>query len=207
MADVTVKILEPASDFRLMSVTEAKIALGIPDGDTASDEQLKWLIETQSSMISTLTNRVFAREKVQETWRDYGDRRIFLTHWPVKEEDIESVTTGGYDNINWELEEGSGKLSIFSAMISPVVVTYTGGFYLPDDAPYALKQACGLLVGKSKTDQVTAQLTGVRMISHKESRVMFHSNTASGGGDSGGVSAQTQAAVQAILGRFVRHWV
>jgi hypothetical protein len=212
MADVTVKILEPASDFRLMSLSEAKIALGMSSSDTSSDQQLNWLIETQSAVISTMTNRVFAREKVQETWRDTAADRMFLTHWPVKEEDILSVTTGGYDRTDWELEEASGKLSfytnsIYVGMMQPAVVTYFGGFMLPDDAPLALKQSCSLLVGNSKTETAAAALTGVRMISHKESRVMFHSNTASSGGGGEGTSAQTRETVRAMLSHYIRHWV
>ena len=40
-----------------------------------------------------------------ETWRDLGSRRVYLTHWPVKEADIESVTTNGTDRLDYELEE------------------------------------------------------------------------------------------------------
>jgi hypothetical protein len=208
MADVTVKILIPAEDFRLMSLTECKIALGIPESDVANDEQLDWLIEVNSQTISTLANRVFAKEKVQETWRCHGSRRVYLTHWPVKEADIESVTCDGVANVDFELEEPSGKLSIFSNHVAPVVVIYTGGFDLPDDAPMALKQCCSLLVGASKTEQAAAQLTGVRMIAHKESRVMFHSDTgSSGGGGGSSSSAGMRETVKALLGHYIRHWV
>jgi hypothetical protein len=156
-----------------------------------------------------MANRVFARQKVQETWRDQGTRRCYLTHWPVKEADIESVNTAGDANLDWELEEGSGKLSIFSNHNEPVVVTYTGGFDLPQEAPYALKHCCSLLVGASKSEQASAALTGVRMISHKESRVMFH-NPSSGGSSSGGgssVSSQAKETVANLLGHYTRLWV
>lgn len=207
MVDVTVKILEPANDFGLMSVQEAKLALGIPSGDTSSDQQISWLIETQSSVISVMCNRVFAKERVQETWRENASRRIYLTHWPVKEADIESVTSGGYYLFDYELEEQSGKLSVFSNAVGPVVVTYVGGYSLPDEAPLALKQCCSLLVTTTKTEQAAAQLTGIRMISHKESRVMFHSGTGSQAGGNGGASTQTKETVQALLYHFVRHWI
>jgi hypothetical protein len=216
MVDVTVKILEPADDFKLMSLEEAKAALGVVSTDTTQDETLTFLLEVNSSTISALCNRVFAREKVEETWLDEDEpgwaltnRRLYLTHWPVLEDDIESVTANGVDNLDWKLDEGAGKLSIFTGRSAPVVVTYTGGYDLPYEAPFALKQCCSLMVATSKGQQQAAQLTGVRMISHKESRVMFHSPNAGGsssGGSSGGTNAQQQA-VQAILNRFARQWI
>jgi hypothetical protein len=207
MADVTVKILTPADSFALMSLDELKIALGMPSGPGATDEQLQWLIDTNSSVISTMTNRVFAKEKVKETWRCLGSRRVYLTHWPVKEDDIESVTTNGTDRLDYELEEGSGKLSIFTDRQEPIIVTYTGGYLLPDEAPDALKQACTLMVSTSKAEQAAAALTGVKMIAHKESRVMFHTPT-SGGSTSGSSSNSGNAeTIAALLYHYVRHWI
>jgi hypothetical protein len=209
MADVTVKILEPATNTDLISLDELKVALGLPAGDTSGDPQLEWLIDVGSSTVSTLCNRVFAKEKVQETWRCLGSRRVYLTHWPVKEEDIESVTTNGVDRIDYELEEGSGKLSIFTARNEPIIVTYTGGFVCPDEVPDALKQACALIVSTSKAEQAAAALTGVRMIAHKESRVMFHSPTSGGssGGSSNAGNSNTRDTVKALLFHYTRFWV
>jgi hypothetical protein len=208
MADVTVKILEPATNFDLISLEELKIALGMPASDISSDPQLEFLIDVNSSAISVLCNRVFAKEKVKETWRCLGSRRVYLTHWPVKEADIESVTTNGVDRLDYELEEGSGKLSIFTERTEPIVVIYTGGFLLPDEAPDALKQACALMASTSKSEQAAAALTGVRMIAHKESRVMFHSDTgSSGGGSGGGGATNTRETVKALLGHYIRHWI
>jgi hypothetical protein len=207
MADVTVKIVTPATSFALMSLDELKVALGLPTGVGATDPQLQWLIDTNSSVISTLCNRVFAKEVVKETWRCLGSRRVYLTHWPVKEGDIDSVTTNGTDRIDYELEEGSGKLSLFTDRQEPIIVNYTGGYLCPDEVPDALKQACALLVNTSKSEQAAAALTGVRMISHKESRVMFHTPT--GGGSDGGSSSgsTTSKAVESLLYHYVRHWI
>jgi hypothetical protein len=161
-----------------------------------------------SSTISTLCNRVFAEEEVRETWRCLGSRRVYLTHWPVSEADIQSVTTNGSERIDYELEEGSGKLSIFTDRDEPIVVTYTGGFDLPEEAPDALKQACALMVATSKAEAAAAALTGVRMIAHKESRVMFHTPTSGsgGGGGNGGPSVSSKT-VEGLLGHYIRHWV
>jgi hypothetical protein len=208
MADVTVKILEPASETDLISLDELKIALGLPTGTGSTDPQLEWLIDVGSSTISTLCNRVFAREKVRETWRCLGSRRVYLTHWPVKEADIESVTTNGADRLDYELEEGSGKLSIFTDRQEPIVVTYTGGYVCPDEVPDALKQACALIVSTSKAEQAAAALTGVKMIAHKEARVMFHTPTSgSSTGGSGGSSSNAAKTVEGLLGHYIRHWI
>jgi len=208
MADVTVKILTPAESFDLISLDELKIALGMPTGETTSDPQLEFLIDVNSDTIATLCNRVFAKERVRETWRCLGSRRVYLTHWPVKEEDIESVTTNGNDRIDYELEEGSGKLSIFTNRQEPIVVTYTGGFALPDEAPDALKQACALMVSTSKAEQAAAALTGIKMIAHKESRVMFQSTSSGGSSGGGGASASaTRDTIQALLYHYMRFWI
>ena len=84
-------------------------------------------------------------------------------------------------------------------------MTYTGGFDLPTGAPEALKQATALMAGISKSEQTAAALTGVRMIAHKESRVMFHPPTAAASANSGGGSMSDT--VTALLGHYVRHWI
>ena len=210
MADVTQIILTPAASHALISLDELKIATGMSAQDTASDEQLQWLIDTQSAVIARLCNRIFAKETLIERWRDLGDRRIYLTHWPVKQSDIARVTTNGADRLNdWELDEREGKLSIFTSRSEPIEVEYTGGYLLPDEAPLPLKQAVSLLVSTSKSEQAAASLTGVRMISHKESRVMFHSPTSGGssGGSGNGTSSQAKDTVVALLSHYVKHWI
>jgi len=206
MADVTQKILVPATSHALISLDELKTALG---GESGNDEQMQWLIDTQSAVIARMCNRIFAKETLIETWRELGDRRLYLTHWPVKEADIASVTTNGSDRLNdWELDEREGKLSIFTGRTEPIRIEYTGGYELPDEAPLPLKQAVALMVNTSKSEAAAASLSGVRMISHKESRVMFHSPTS--GGSSGGSStttSQAQDTVKALLGHYVKHWI
>ena len=213
MADVTVQVLEPATSFALLTLDEAKLMLGIASGDTANDANLQFQIDVNSAVIAAkLGNRVLARQTVREYWREIQHGRIFLTHWPVSIDDLESVESPeGYflDPDQYQLEETSGKLSLLFGDIvpsQPVVVQYTGGAYLPDQAPAALKQAVGLLVGLTKAEQQAVALTGIRMISHKSSRVMFHSAT--GGQQQGGGSAvSTRAAVNSLLSHFTRHWV
>jgi hypothetical protein len=178
MADVTIKILTPATDFDLVTLAELKVALGITDA--SQDAMLEDQIDRYSDVVAELCNRVFAREQVRETWRCFGSdcpgTRLFLSHWPVAEDDIEQVEApiGTVWANGYELEERSGKLTLFGNTATEVRVTYTGGFNLPEEAPEALKQACGLLISKSRTEQQQAAVSGIRQISHKQARVVFH---------------------------------
>jgi len=207
MADVTQKILVEADSHSLVSLDEYKIATGQPAGVAATDAQMTWLIDAQSHVIARMCNRIFAKETLAESWRELGDRRLYLTHWPVKETDIVSVSTNGTDRIDWELDEREGKLSIFTSRAEPISIEYTGGYDLPEEAPLPLKHAAILLVNTSKAEAASAALTGVRMISHKESRVMFHSPTSGGSGSSGPSATQTQTTVAALLNRYIKQWI
>ena len=209
MADVTVKIITPATSFAFMTLDELKVALGAPSGTTTTDEQWQWMIEVNSATIAEMCNRVFAKEEVQESWREIVNNRVHLTHWPVKEADIVSVTSHGDDQIDWELEETTGKLQFFNQS-EPITVHYTGGFELPDEAPMPLKQATVLMAANWKAQLAMVQVTGVRMISHKESRVMFHSPTSggsSGGSGGAGSGGGVPPAVESILSQYTRFWV
>jgi len=209
MADVTQIILTPAVSHALISLDDFKVATGMPAGPATTDEQMQWLIDTQSAVVARMCNRIFAKETLIERWRDLSSRRLYLTHWPVKQSDIVRVSTNGYDRLNdWELDEREGKLSIFTNRAEPIEVEYTGGYDLPDEAPLPLQQAVALLVNTSKAEQASASLTGVRMISHKESRVMFHSPSSGGSSSSSGPStSQTQSTVAALLGHYIKLWV
>src|SRR4029078_8778820 len=97
--------------------------------------------------------------------------------YPVKATDIQSVTTGGNDRIDYELEEASGKLQVSPDLREPRVVRYTGGFNLPDEAPLPLKQALTLLSANWKAQLAMVQVTGVRMSAHKGARAVVASPT------------------------------
>ena len=207
MADVTVNILTPATEFALMTIDELKIALGISSSTPTTDAQWEWLIDVNSATISELCNRVFAKEKVEETWREVENRqRVFLSHYPVDPDDIESIATNSGVRLDYELEETSGKLQIFTNWAEPVVITYTGGFDLPDDAPMPLKQALTLMAANWKAQLAMIQVTGVRMIAHKEARVMFHTPTNVAPG-AGGLHPGIPPAVDSLLLQYTRFWV
>jgi hypothetical protein len=208
--DSIINIITPATTFDLMSLEEMKEALKIPDTDTSQDAQLQNQITVMSDVIATECNRCFAKEEVQETWRDLDSRRVYLSHWPTKAADITAVECPRgtpYDPSQWELEVASGKLSLFAGQDEPISVTYTGGYLLPDDAPPALKAACEIMIRNYRL-WIARQLTsGIRSLSHKEARVMFFDPNVllkQTGGTPFGAAAQ---AVKDLLYHYMRIWV
>ncbi|UPK03109.1 hypothetical protein [Bradyrhizobium sp. 170] len=213
MADIWVKVLEPADSYALLTLEEAKTILGISAGDTSEDDQIKMWIDQYSDVVATMCNRVFAKEKVQETWRGdlmpFDSPRLFLTHYPVADDDIESVESPRGSIINaaaYEIENGSGKLRIEGAWSEPITVIYTGGYALPDGAPDTLKAATGLLIQGARSEMTTTAVSGIKSISHRESRVQFMEG---GGQSSGGGGALSKAAdtVNALLYKYMRFHV
>lgn len=213
MADIWVKVLVPAESYDLLTLDEAKTILGISATDTSEDNQIKMWIAHYSDVVATMCNRVFAKETVEETWR--GDTmpfdcpRLFLTHYPVADEDIESVESprgSSVDPAAWEVENRSGKMRIDGAWAEPVTVVYTGGYDLPDEAPPALKQATGLLIQGAREQMTQAAVSGIKSITHRESRVQFMDpNTALNKG--GGALAQAADTVDALLYKYMRFYV
>lgn len=221
MADVTVKVIVEATSFDFLTLDECKTYLGINKLDTSQDETLQMMISVNSAIIAELCNRTFARETVVETWREVFDGRVFLTHWPVKEEDITAVVPAGYPYTTdqYELEEASGKVSNVhvSGVLGfydpesahwdqSVIVAYTGGFVLPDEAPLPLKHATAMMVREDRIRNVTSQVAGIRQISHKEARVSFFDPNALLV-KTAGMPSQAQSAVGALLSHYTRHWV
>jgi hypothetical protein len=229
MADVIVKILQAADSINLMTPDQARMYMQLTAGEaTASDEFLNELIVTNSDYIARRCNRVFARERVRETWRCLGEpcdcadaassRRMFLSHFPVKEEDIESVEIPrGFAVARdcWELDEQAGRISVYCGTSEPIVITYTGGYELPEDAPPSLRRAIQLLVSTSRSaaakEASSISALGVRMIAHKSARIMFNppsiTESTSTTGRGGEPMSPAMAAVDSILSSFTRYWI
>ena len=188
MADRIIEILTPAKSTTLLTLDEAKLMMGLALTDPSEDQQIAFWSDVNSETVARMCNRTFAREEVREEWRELnGGWRIFPSHWPIKQADIISVEspagtvldpiTGGY-----ELEERSGKIELFgtdgasggAAWAEPVVVHYWGGYNLPNEAPLPLKRAVSMLNLQSKLLSSLGTIAGLRALSHKEARVMFH---------------------------------
>lgn len=217
MADISIKVLQPANSYDLASLDEIKALIGISSTDTSEDDLLQMWITTYSDIIATTCRRVFAKETVLETWRDdtepfdTDNGRVFLTHYPVADGDIQSVT--GPDGVDlsgtYELENASGKLQFFNTSWSePIRITYTGGYELPDEAPPALKQALALLVQSARVWQSRSMTAGVRSISHRESRVQFFDvNQALQKMGGPGPLGMAAGMVEPLLSAYMRYYV
>jgi hypothetical protein len=220
-APPTVNVIEPADSYALISLPALKVMLGIAADDVSDDAQLKMIIDQNSAVMANLCERIFAREKVEETW--YGvdvnpnsSRRLYLTHAPVRSADIISVESPPgtiIDPASYKLDERTGKLIIYSTGTDDIVITYTGGFVLPSEAPLDLQQCAGLLVRQFRTEAAQAGTvgSGIRMIAHKDSRVMYHSpkdmSASSSASASGSVTASaTDRALKDLLQRYKRMW-
>jgi hypothetical protein len=211
MTDVIVKVLEPADNRNFLTLEEARLMLGLPGGDPAADKALEQQIEIASATIAELCNREFARQKVRETWYELNDRRLFLTRFPVAEADVESITVGGATPIeddDYDLEEKSGTIRPFASFVAPIRVTYTGGYDLPDDAPPPLKQATILLVTQQRSQATRESIEGIRMIAHKDSRVLFFdpSQQAKSAPAAGALGSGIKQ-VDDLLMHYVRHYI
>jgi hypothetical protein len=215
MADIYVKVLTPATSTDLVALDTLKINLGLPTGPGASDPQLEQAISMNSATIAVECKRVFARERVEETWYWNGceclqNPRILLTHAPVALSDIESVTTGGalVDPTDYELEEETGRLRyLLGGWLDPTVITYTGGYVLPDESPLPLQQAAIIL---SRGAYYAAQVAGVaaggiKQISHKHARVTYFDPIQQAMMAAGG--PMMQQAVKSLITNYTRYTV
>lgn len=210
---ITMQVLDPAPDHDLVSLYDAKLALNLPMTDTSRDQQLALFIRWASGEIEAQCNRIFAKERVSETFREIMpnvNKRIFLTHYPVEQKDIESVTFDGGTELEYDLDSRSGTLyAVNGAWTEPVTVVYTGGYEVPEKSPLAVQQACLLIARETYIMAIRGLATsGVRMIAHKESRIMYYDPNAALGGAGGGtlglVGSATKRAVLDLLRHFMR---
>lgn len=217
--EVTTDIITPADSYDLISLADCKTLLGISSSDTTSDAQLAMLIEMNSWDIAVQCNRVFAKETLQEYWEcnqpqccPDGAARIWLSHFPVESIDsVESPPGTVLDPSSYRLDYGSGELKVY-AWSGDIVIVYTGGYNLPEESPPPLKKITGLMVRTFKTDAAAAATSGsgIRMLAHRESRIMYFppKDMVAGGAatTTAAPSAQTQA-VKNVLAAYTRYFI
>jgi hypothetical protein len=217
MADRDIDVITKADPTDLLTLDEAKLWLGIPLTDLSQDEMLTSMISIFSEELAEKLNRhptvTIGQEEVIETWRETMNGRLFLSHWPVKKEDVISVTAGDTATLlagEYKLEEASGKLSNIRnggpeavPWSHPVTVHYKGGYALPDECPKPLKHAVVMLIREEKIRMMQAHTAGIRQISHKEARVSFFDPNALLL-RAVGMKSPTMQAVENILSHYMR---
>lgn len=205
----SVSIITPAQDVSLMTLYEAKVALSPATlaGTTASDEMIEMLIEWASSEIAAYCNRTFAQETLVETFFELGSNRLPLSHYPVKQ--INSVTENGtvLTADDYDLDAQTGILTKDTEWSLPTVVDYRGGYDLPFESPLALRQAALLMTREAYYAAARGDAT-IRMVSHKETRVIYFDPNAKLGAAGGtSVGSPTRRAVNDLLDHFRRFYV
>jgi hypothetical protein len=210
----TVVVVTPAVSIDLITLDELKRALNLTD--TAQDAMLTDLITRVSAEVAAYcNNRVFGFETVVETFTELSaeTRRLFLARYPIPQGStgITSISNGStvltYPN-GMLLDSLWGKLTLASGgFIEQTVISYSGGYNLPDEAPPALKQAAVMLSREAYYSTLRGDAS-VRMIAHKESRIIYFDPNVlakSGGGGSHGTPAQRAATD--LLTHFTRYEV
>jgi hypothetical protein len=219
--------IAPASPYDLVTLDEMKIKLLIPPTNTTFDALLQELITNISETIAKMCNRIFAYEKVEETYYQLEDscytQRLYLSRWPVVLADITSFTQDGNDISSWiasggpippgtstgacVLEEVTGTIYMPSGLgpwNGVIDVVYSGGYALPDGAPGSLKFAVEALIRESYMSWIrNPSLFGVRQIAHKESRIGYYGPNMF---PTIGLPA-TWTVVQMLVNKYIRHWV
>jgi hypothetical protein len=212
-------VLTAAPTQDLVSLTDMKQKLFIPDADTSKDFLLQEIITNTSETIAKLCNRVFGYESVDETFYQLEDgcsRRLYLSRWPVVKSDIETFTQDGSDLLalwgppgvgEWVLEQETGTLyrpPPLGPWLGVIDVNYSGGYVLPDAAPGSLKFAVEALIREGYTAWLRSPASfGVRQISHKEARIGYYAPNMF---PTTGVPSTWQS-VTSILNKYIRHWV
>lgn len=202
----------PAQYISLVSLAEAKLGLNLAKStDKTLDAQIQMLVEWSSDEIAAMCNRVFAKEKVTETFDvAESNARIFLSRWPVIADDLESVTEDGIAltiDVDFLLDTVNGVLTrVGGVWASSVIAVYSGGYVLPDGSPRALRQATLLMTREAYNAAIRGDST-IRMVAHKESRVMYFDPNAKGAAGASVSGSPSRRAIGDLLKHYMRFWV
>lgn len=197
----------------LIGLDDAKIELGITG--TTEDAAISARIIRASKIIAEECGRRFALADAEETFvferleRARPRQALPLSLYPIVE--IISVDIDGLplEDTEYEFEANSGLIwMVDGCWHGRVVVTYSGGYDLPDEAPGALQQACIELVRQYRSsgttfNGVSVQGSGIREIDHGDTRVVFDIGSTSMTTSSSSRSA-LPALVLDLLGPFKR---
>lgn len=165
------RIVTPAGSMALMTLDEAKAALGIPAGDTSQDAALTMQMEATSVAVNNYCNRIFVVQTYQDTFRYvtnwlYGGQALRTRQFPIAVDDggvpLVSVIEEGaeLDGSLWEVypEEGALYRRLDSGLVgswlgNSIIVDYTAGYDpIPADVRSAALEWLGARWGGTGRD-------------------------------------------------------
>jgi hypothetical protein len=185
-----VQIGDTASTYDLTTVEAANTFLGLTSSPDA-DAQLQAEITAASRIIATQCDRVFAMETVAQTFVMRSGETItalVLDRVPIAQisevndcgqilspDDYEIDTTKG---ILWRTQWPQWGFGVGSWWGNRrIVVTYSGGYELPDEAPPDLALACQILIKEQRFARVRGDPT-IRSVRHENLDVFYQQGTA-----------------------------
>jgi hypothetical protein len=204
-----------ATSIDLLTLDELKRALNLTGN--LQDEMLADMITRISAEVAAYcNNRVFGFETVVETFTEIPPdvRRLFLARYPIPADatGITAITINGTVQTypgTMLLDSLWGKLTLPNGggFVEQTVIEFSGGYNLPDGAPPALKQAAVILMREAYYSTIRGDAS-VRMIAHKESRIIyFDPNVLAKTGMGGSHGTPAQRAVADLLTHFTRYEV
>lgn len=184
----------------LISLEDLKLALGIAETDTSEDAALAAAITFQSRIIAEYCDRIFGLVEVMETFRfDRNEvllARQALTLWQYPVVEIMEVSAAGATGDGYEFDPPSGRLwSVDGCWSGELIVTYTGGYDLPENAPARLQRAVIDAVNAGRIAAASGASTrdpAIREVQHGDTRVSYFTQSlASGSSSSSGYLSDT----------------
>lgn len=209
----------------LCNLSDLKTLLGISQDDTSQDDKLTLMIKSASAKIEGYIGYSLARADYVDELHSVNDRQLIqLNHFPLQS--VSSVTANGVEITDYKilpeyarwgrLYRGNGwSGGVYTrgfthdvvAGMWEIIVSYTAGYYLPNDEnyeegaedslPYELVVLCMDLV---KLAYNFEQLGATGLKSHSEGHI-----TDSYGDDSSSVGLTESAKL--ILGKYVYYGV
>lgn len=166
----------------LITLEDLKLELGIDDD--SEDELLALRIARWSRMFADECGRTFAFAEGVETFtfepgESWPQRMALnLSLYPVI--DVVSVTQDG-TAVEYELDAANGRLWAANGgwWSGTVVVTYSGGYVLPSEAPAGLVEAIIEHISELRTD--AGRDTSLQSVSRGDTRVSYFQTSSSAG--------------------------
>lgn len=186
----SIALAESSTDltYDLTTVAAVNAALGV-EGNTADDAETAAEITAVSVLLGERCDRVFALQTVVETFmlHEHWIHGLPLHHYPVTEVASVVVNNSTLAASDYKVDPPSGLLlrwggnGCFGWPPGQIVVTYTGGYDLPEGAPASLARACIEMIEDARAGSADGRGgdTTIRDIQHGDKRMSFFQSSVS----------------------------